>query len=179
MAKMEFAKIESVQFGAVMVDGSMQTAMSSIGVVKKGTATLNLAEAELTDIEVEESDTAYASKKGTAEKDLTMTFIGVETEKLAEMLGGTYAAATPTEPETISMPASASDVLRAVQMNGLNNDGEAAIIAIPKANIIVSSSDSITKDDVAGWTLKCKILQPVNGSGDPVTPLYFKAGSTT
>jgi len=179
MAKMEFAKITSVKFGTVMADGTMQTTLNELGVIKKGTATLNFAEPDITDIEIEESDTPYASKKGTGEKDLTMTLLGIETVNLATLLGGTYTAATGSVPEQIAMPSSTNDVLRAVQLEGQNADGEPVIIAIVKSNVIISSSDTITKDDVAGWTIKCKILQPVNASGVPTSPYFFKAGTPT
>ena len=179
MAKMEFAKITSVKFGQVMADGTMQTTLSELGVIKKGTATLNFAEPDITDIEIEESDTPYASKKGTGEKDLTMTLLGIETSNLATLLGGTYSAATASAPEQIAMPSSTNDVLRAVQLEGKNADGENVVIALVKTNVIVSTSDAITKDDVAGWTVKCKILQPVDGSGIPTAPYFFKAGSPT
>jgi len=179
MPKVEFSKITSLKFGDVMGDGTMQTVLESVGNIKEGSATLNFAEGEITDINVEESDTAYASVEKPGEKDLTVQLLGIEASALAGLIGGNYSAANASNPEQIAMPPSASAVLKAVQLNCENPDGLPVVVNIPKAKLLFSSSGTITKSDVTGWQFKCKVLQPDDGAGNNTNWMIIKSGNPT
>ncbi|MBR8535388.1 hypothetical protein KDU71_07435 [Carboxylicivirga sediminis] len=177
MAKVNFAKIASFKTGDVMANGTMQTSLAALAGIKEGSASLNIGEPEVTDINIEESDTPFASSEGSREVDLTLEIIGAEAQQLAPLIGGTYTAASAGNREKITIGAGVGSVLKAIEFAGKNADGEDVIVSLPKTKILYSVPGTITKNDVRGWQLKCKVLQPDDGAGNLTDWMIIESGA--
>lgn len=173
-------EITSLKTADVLTTGLFPTSgLTQISGIKEGTAQLNIGEPASTDIKIEESNVPFTTIFGSREADLTVEMIGADAAALTELLGGTYTAATVTDPEIITFPADPLIVTQAVELTGKNHDGAAMVFQIPKCKIAASFTGQIGRGQARGWTLKCKILTPFNGSNVAQPWLYIHAGAHT
>lgn len=180
MAKLNIIELASFEVADIDPAGGVPSSgfVQAYG-MKEGSSNINIAEPTSTDFYTEESTLPFASSEGNREADLSVELIGVESSQLAELLGGTYDAATGTDAEKISFSSGAAAVYKAVRLVGKNNDGEDVVITIPKARILSSFTGTIGRGEIRGWVIKAKILVPLNESGEPQDYMIIETGSPT
>jgi len=162
--KFEMTGLTTFSLGAVGADGAMGTSLTPY-LVKDATATFNIAEPTQTDVNIYQSDTAYAVLNGKQPKDFSLELFGLKLSDLPTFLGGTYTASVTTTPDRWDAPTTIPVITKSVKLVSKDGEGNAIGLVFPKCQLVASVNGSLSKDDLLGLKLKVVVLAPVNGSG--------------
>jgi len=162
--KFEMTGLTNFSIGAVGVDGAMGETLIPY-LVKDTTATFNIAEPTQTDINIYQSDTAYAVLNGKQPKDFSLELFGLKLSDLPTFMGGTYVASVTTVPDRWNAPTTIPVITMSVQLQSEDGLGNTITLVFPKCQLVGSVNGSLSKDDLLGLKLKVVVLAPVNGSG--------------
>ncbi len=89
--KFEMTGLSAFLIGAVGANGAMGSVLAPY-LVKDATAAFNIAEPTQTDINIYQSDTAYAVLNGKQPKDFSLELYGLKYSDLPTFMGGSYVA---------------------------------------------------------------------------------------
>ena len=163
--KFEMTGLTSFLIGAVGVDGAMGSTLIPY-IVKDATATFNIAEPTQTDINIYQSDTAYAVLNGKQPKDFSLELFGLKLSDLPTFMGGSYVASAGATPDRWDAPTTIPVITKSVKLQSKDSLGNVIGLVFPKCQLVASVNGSLSKDDLLGLKLKVVVLAPVNGSGD-------------
>lgn len=163
--KFEMTGLDSFSIGDVGVDGAMGASLTPY-LVKDTTATFNIAEPTQTDINIYQSDTAYAVLNGKQPKDFSLELFGLKLSDLPTFLGGSYVASVGAVPDRWNAPTTIPVVTKSVKLNSKDSLGNTVALLFPKCQLVGSITGSLSKDDLLGLKLKVVVLAPVDGAGN-------------
>jgi len=163
--KFEMTGLTTFSVGAVGADGAMGATLTDY-LVKDATATFNIAEPTQTDINIYQSDTAYAVLNGKQPKDFSLELFGLKLSQLPTFMGGAFVASVTTTPDKWSAPTTIPVITMSVKLVSKDGDGNPISLIFPKCQLVASTNGSLSKDDLLGLKLKVVVLAPVDGSGN-------------
>jgi len=162
--KFEMTGLTDFAVGAVGVDGAMGATLVSY-LVKDGTAAFNIAEPTQTDINIYQSDTAYAVLNGKQPKDFSLELFGLKLSQLPTFMGGTYTASVGAVKDRWNAPTVIPVITQSVKLTSKDGTGKSISLVFPKCQLVASMNGTLSKDDLLGLKIKVVILAPVNSSG--------------
>lgn len=162
--KFEMTGLSACSMGAVGVDGAMGAVLVPY-LVRDGKATLNIAPPSQTDIDIYQTDTAYAILNGKQPKDFTVDLLDLKLSQLPTFMGGTYTASVLTVPDRWDAPTIIPTIILSVKLSSKDGAGNAVSLVFPRCQIVASTNGSLSKTDLIGLTVKVNILAPVQSDG--------------
>ena len=161
----EMTGLSTFSIGAVGVDGAMGDTLTPY-LVKDGTASFNIAEPTQTEIDIYQSDTAYAILQGKQPKDFSLELFGLKLSDLPTFMGGAFVASATTTPDRWNSPTTIPVIIMSVKLQTKDSLGQTVGLVFPKCQIIASVNGSLSKTDLIGLKLKVVVLAPIDGSGN-------------
>ncbi|MVM35262.1 hypothetical protein GO755_34895 [Spirosoma sp. HMF4905] len=154
--------IVSIALGAINVDGGPGTTLATLGLTKKGTAKIQQDDGTTTDIMAEESDTPVESITTAGSTTFVWTILNPDIDTAIALFGGT---ATGTSPNRVwNMPASVVAIEQTVKITPTKGMS----VIFPRAQVTVKLNGDFTKEDVFGFDVSIKALQPTKSGVGPV-----------
>lgn len=163
--KFEMTGLTTFSIGAVGANGEMGGSLTPY-LVKDATATFNIAEPTQTDVNIYQSDTAYAVLNGKQPKDFSLELFGLKLSDLPTFMGGSYVASQTTVKDRWNAPTTIPVITKSVKLESKDSLGNTIGLVFPKCQLVASISGSLSKDDLLGLKLKVVVLAPVDGSGN-------------
>ena len=160
----EMTGLSTFSIGAVGVDGAMGSTLTPY-LVKDGTATFNIAEPTQTEIDIYQSDTAYAILQGKQPKDFSLELFGLKLSDLPTFMGGAFVASATTTPDRWNSPTTIPTIIMSVKLQTTDTLGQTVGLVFPKCQLVASVNGSLSKTDLIGLKLKVVVLAPVDGTG--------------
>lgn len=177
--KFELSGVVSFKMGDPGAAGVMGTSLVQYTGVKEGTMTFDLAAPTSNDINIEESDIAYATKLSGSPKSFTFELLGLNLSKVPKFLGGTFTAGSGGTKDKWEAPTAIAEIFQSVEIISKDVDGNSVVYNFVKCKVSGFLSQTNTKTDLIGLQVTFTILQPVNGSGTPTTPYYVEGETIT
>lgn len=163
--KFELTDLTAFGVGAVGVDGAMGATLIDY-IIKDGTANFNLAEPTQTDIDIYNSDTAYAVLNGKQPKDFTVEILNLKLSQLPVFMGGVFTVSPLAgTPDRWDAPVGIPTILMSVKMTSKDSAGNAVSLVFPKCQLIASMTGALSKTDLLGLKVKVVVLAPIDGTG--------------
>ncbi len=162
--------VAKVEIGDVLSDGTMQTTLTKYTRIKKGTASLNIEAPQHDQVELEDSDFPYKSLPNDGEvQEMSFTLLGIGPDGLVDFKGGTNATGVWEAPN------SKEAIEKAVKITTREDSGYYWEIRVPRSEIRAAISGDLTKSDIIGLNVTCKILQAYDTStGELKTSIYME-----
>lgn len=162
--KFEMTGLETFSVGAVGSNGEMGGTLTPY-LVKDGTATFNIAEPTQTEIDIYQSDTAYAILQGKQPKDFTTELFDLKLSELPSFMGGDFTAGSAGTKDRWNAPVTIPTIIMSVKLETKDSLGQTVGLVFPKCQIIASVNGSLSKTDLIGLQIKVVVLTPVDGTG--------------
>lgn len=162
--KFEMTGLDKFSVGAVGLNGLMGTTLVDY-LVKDGTAAFNIAEPTQTDINIYQSDTAYAVLNGKQPKDFSLELFGLKLSQLPIFMGGTFTASVGAVKDRWNAPTTIPVITQSVKLTSKDSNGKAISLIFPKCQLVASMNGTLSKDDLLGLKIKVVILAPTDGAG--------------
>lgn len=169
--KFELTGVESFKMGDCGAAGAMGGSLTQYVGIKEGTMTFDFAPPTISEIFIEESDTAYTTNTTGSAKSFTFELLGLKLSQVPKFLGGTFTAGSGGTKDKYAYPAAAADILQSVQFTSKDSEGHTAIYSFPKCRVSGAMSGTNTKTDTIGLNVTISILQPIDGSGVLLAPM--------
>lgn len=169
--KFELTGVKTFQMGDVGAAGTMGSSLTEYTGVKEGTMTFDLATPTTNDINIEETDFPYAQQLTGSAKNFTFELLNLTLSKLPNFLGGTFTAGTGGTKDTYEFPSAIPNILQSVEIVSTDSEGQDTVYNFVKCRVSGFMSQTNTKTDMIGLQVNFAVLQPVDGSGDPTTPI--------
>lgn len=167
------------EMGAVGADGAMGGSLTQYNGIKEGTCVLALEAPTTTDINIEESSTPFYAAPSGKVTEFTLTLLDLAMADLVNFLGGTFTAGVGGTNDTFEHPAATPTIIQSVQLTSANTEGDPIVRQFPRCQLFASESQTLTKTDAIGLDILVKVLQPIDASGDPITPYIIEGNEVT
>lgn len=131
--KFEMTGLSTFSIGAVGADGAMGASLTPY-LVKDATATFNIAEPTQTDVNIYQSDTAYAVLNGKQPKDFSLELFGLKLSDLPTFMGGTYVASVGSVPDRWNAPTTIPVITKSVKLVSKDGTGNAIGLVFQNVN---------------------------------------------
>lgn len=177
--KFELSGVTSFKMGDPGAAGVMGAVLTQYLGVKEGTMTFDIAAPTTNDINIEESDYAYSQQLSGSPKSFTFELFGLKLSEIEEFLGGTFTAGSLGTKDKWEAPVTIPDINQSVEITSKDGDGQEVVYSFVKCRISGAQTQTNTKTDLIGLQVTCAILQPVDASGDPLTPYFFEGETVT
>ena len=165
MAKHVFG-LASVKMGAIAGDGGMGTSLTPVGETVSGTANLVTEDNQVTDFNIEESDSPVESIVSEAGKmTISWSSYNVDADNLVLFFGGTKVTGPPVKWQA---PDSFIQVEKSLEFT----DRKGNVIIVPRAKIQAKFGLSFAKDKLGQVDIVATILQPDKSGEKRMTITY-------
>jgi len=159
-------RVDRVEIGALGVDGAMGTSFDEIENLVLDSVILAKEASDIYDIEVEDADAPILSVIENAGEFLFS--FGTNDLKKDNMILAFGGEATLEKWEA---PVSETISERCLRITTREVDGYYRVIEIPRAMLATTMNGELKRGTAAGILFECKAIAPIDGSGNPLSPL--------
>jgi hypothetical protein len=157
MAEKRSIGLTSLKMGAIAVDGDMGTTLAAVGVTYKDSCELMQDDANVTDIECEETDDPVESIEILGKRTLKWSIMDYSPDTLVKVLGGTVTGAgTELDPKVWNAPSTSPAIEQSIEL--VSKSG--VKFEIPRAKVMAKLNAKIVKNGVALVDITANILTP-------------------
>lgn len=151
----------NIKIGNVAVDGGMGTTLVAVGDTVAGSATLTTEEAQITDFNIEESDSPVLSIKTEADQiTLNWSTFANDATTLQKMFGGTVVPAASGVGETWLAPDVVPEIEQSIEVQWK----QGGKIQIARAKITAALNMSFKRDTLSQIDITARVLQPTKAN---------------
>lgn len=163
MAKHTFG-LASIEMGAIESDGGMATTLEAVGETVSGTAIMTTEDNQVTDFNIEESDSPVESVVTTPGKiTFAWSSYNVAGDQMAKFFGGTYT----TLSKTWEAPDQFPDIEKSLKIT----DKKGNVVKLPRVKVSAKFSLSFAKDKLGQVDLVATVLQPTKSGEKRLTKI--------
>lgn len=165
MAEKRSIGIASLKIGDIAVDGGMGTTLAALGATYRDSAELIQDDAEVTDIESEESDDPVETLEKLGTRTLRWSIMDYSPDTLVKVLGGTVTGAgTEADPKVWNAPTTSPNIEQSIEII----TKKSIKFEIPRAKIMAKLNARLVKNGVALVDIQAKVLTPTKAATAPI-----------
>lgn len=160
--------VESVEIGDCGADGAMGTSLAAIKAIAKDTVIFEIAEPDITEIEIEntdEPDILDIEKSGI--KSLSFETRDLSLDNFVTYFGG---STTTGPPEVYDAPVRTTKILQSVKLTSRYVDGNRIVISIPKAFVYASLSGEAQNSETGRIVVTARVMTPFDATDTALAP---------
>ncbi len=163
MARKAIAGLMAVEYTSIPVGGGAPTGAATwtkFGDTLEGTCNVDTADPEVSEVNVEESDTPVLSNEKGGSTTLKWTTVNPNETAIVALMGGTY----DSENHKWSAPLSIHKSEVAIRFTAKTGHK----IMYPRVSVVGKLAGDLTKDGVLGFECTGTVLAPADGTTSPL-----------
>jgi len=161
-------RVTSVSIGDTGANGAMGATLAEVENLVLDSVVLSKDANDIFDLEVEDADAPILSVIAKAGSFMfTFGTNDMKKENLSLAFGGTESS------EKWSAPVSETVKEQSIKIITRSVDGYHRVIDIPRAMLSTTLNGELKRGTAAAILFECKALAPIDGSGDPISPIQI------
>lgn len=157
--------MDTFSMGAVGANGTMGGTLTTYPAVKDNTMTFDMPAPTKNNVNIYESDSAYAVMLSGVPRKISLELMGLKLSELPDFLGGAFVAGVAGTKDTWTEPATFPTIIQSVFVGTKDKNGNVVGMNFLRCQVTGGQSLTPSKTDGFGVQIELEILTPFNASG--------------